>query len=196
MKVIPLEKKKKGIIPWRGTFECHNTKKATASLGNRKEGSLAPWSRWAAPPWPFHSSWRLLLIAESYFEASLLIRAFPNASHLRKEAKQGKMTSREKRHALGKPSALPDEHKRPDLETDVLILLLHSLHCFPFGMQYSLFNDLGHSWAKGQQHTSHVITRNDKSLITYAVRKGIFFWKCTHCLVIYLLRSLIKGQQS
>lgn len=76
-----------------------------------------------------NSSWRLLLIADSHFEAPLLIHAFLNASHLRKEAKQRKITSREKHHALGKPSASPDEHKRPDLETDVLILLLHSLHC-------------------------------------------------------------------
>lgn len=96
----------------------------------------------------------------------------------------------------GELSALPHEHKRPDLETDVLILHLHSLHCFPFGMQHPPSHDLGHSWPKGQQHTPHTISINDKSLITYTVCKGIFFWKCTHCLVIYLLRSLIKGQQS
>lgn len=143
-----------------------------------------------------HSSWRLLLIIDSHSEASLLIPAFPNASHLRKEAKQRKMTSREKHHVGGELSALPDEHKRPELETDALTLLLHSLHCFPFGMQHSPSHDLGHSWPKGQQHTPHTISINDKSLITYAGRKGIFFWKCTHCLVIYLLRSLIKGQQS
>lgn len=46
-----------------------------------------------------------------------------------KRQNKGKMTSREKHHALGKLAASPNEHKRPDLETDVLILLLHSLYC-------------------------------------------------------------------
>lgn len=142
-----------------------------------------------------HSSWRLLPIADSLFEASLLIRAFPNSSHLRREAKQGNDFQRET-PCPGKTFCLErwaqeTRHRNRCFDSPppqpALLSIWDATLPFPwFGAQLT----------KGQQHTSHTISINDKSLITYTVCKAIFFWKCTHCLVIYLLRSLIKGQQS
>lgn len=147
-------------------------------------------------------SWRLLLIADSHFEAPLLIRAFLNASHLRKEAKQRKITSRET-PCPGNTFCLTRWEQETRLRNRCFYsrppqpaLCDKGERSFLFRMQHSSLHDLGGSWPNGQQHTSHTISINDKSLITYTACKGIFFWKCTHCLVIYLLRSLIKGQQS
>lgn len=50
--MIPFEKKLSSNSLKRYLWMQY-TEKATASHGNRKVGNLAPWSRWAAPPWPF-----------------------------------------------------------------------------------------------------------------------------------------------
>lgn len=147
---------------------------------------------------------RLLLLGACHFEAPLLTLASLNTYNLRRGAKQRKMPSTGKHHALGNTSALPDECKTPDLEIKEMCRFPSSAACtvqqgekkLLILDKHSPFRDLGHSWRKGQQHTYHTISIYDESLITSAVCKGFFFSKCIHCLVIYLLRSLIKGQQS
>lgn len=205
MKVIPLEKKLSSIS-LKSYLWMQYTEEATAPHSNERKVTWLPGADELHHLDHFRSldsSWRLLLIADSHFEASLLIYAFPNASHLRKEAKQRKNDFQRETPCPGKTCCLAKWAQETRLRNRCFdspppqpVLCDEGERSFPFGMQHSPFHDLGHSWPKGQQPTSHTISINDKSLIIYAVCKGIFFWKCTHCLVIYLLRSLIKGQQS
>lgn len=204
MKVIPLEKKLS-----RNSLKSYHwmqhTEKATASHGNRKECNLGPWSRWAALPWSFQITWLLEATAHCRqpFRSPSSHTCFPKCISPQERGKTKENYFQRETPCPGKTFCLTRWEQETRLRNRCFYsrppqpaLCDKGERSFLFRMQHSSLHDLGGSWPNGQQHTSHTISINDKSLITYTACKGIFFWKCTHCLVIYLLRSLIKGQQS